>query len=85
MREGINKKYLYLPTNPEYHILDIVVDSAAAMQSAGKAPYLLQFIVEKWDGPDSVVKLIEKNESLQIEPVLIDSILNNSIENSIKK
>ena len=55
------------------------------MQSAGKAPYLLQFIVEKWDGPDSVVKLIEKNESLQIEPVLIDSILNNSIENSIKK
>lgn len=85
MREGINKKYLYLPTNPDYHILDIVVDSAAAMQSAGKAPYLLQFIVEKWDGPDSVVKLIEKNESLQIEPVLIDSILNNSIENSIKK
>ena len=85
MREGINKKYLYLPTNPEYHILDIVVDSAAAMQSAGKAPYLLQFIVEKWDGPDSVVKLIEKNESLQIEPVLIDYILNNSIENSIKK
>lgn len=85
MREGINKKYLYLPTNPEYHILDIVVDSAAAMQSAGKAPYLLQFIVEKWDGPDSVVKLIEKKESQQVEPVLIDFKLNQFIENTIKK
>ena len=55
------------------------------MQSAGKAPYLLQFIVVKWDGPDSVVKLIEKKESQQVEPVLIDFKLNQFIENTIKK
>lgn len=69
MREGIDKKYIYLPTNPEYHIVDIIIDSAAAMQSAGKAPYLLQFKVEKWDGPDSVVKIIEDMNSVKVERV----------------
>lgn len=69
MREGIEKKYIYLPTNPEYHIVDIIVNSAAAMQSAGKAPYLLQFKVEKWDGPDSVVKIIEDMNSVKVERV----------------
>ena len=44
----MKSEYLYLPTNPEYHITDILVDSAAAMQSAGKAPYLLMFEVERW-------------------------------------
>ena len=38
---------------------DIIVDSAAAMQSAAKAPYLLMFEVERWDGPDSAVERIE--------------------------
>lgn len=69
MREGIEKKYIYLPTNPEYHIVDIIVNSAAAMQSAGKAPYLLQFKVEKWDGPDSVVKIIEDMNTVKVERV----------------
>ena len=55
----MKNEYLYLPTNPEYHITDIMVDSAAAMQSAGKAPYLLMFEVEQWDGPDSAVIRIE--------------------------
>ena len=64
MKEDIDKKYLYLPTNPEYHILDIIVDSAAAMQSAGKAPYRLVFKVEKWDGPDSALKMMEKKTSV---------------------
>lgn len=69
MTQDIDKKYLYLPTNPEYHILDIVVDSAAAMQSAGKAPYRLLFKVEKWDGPDSAIKLMEKKSVPKPEQV----------------
>ena len=35
------------------------MDSAAAMQSAAKAPYLLMFEVEQWNGPDSAVERIE--------------------------
>ena len=35
------------------------MDSAAAMQSAAKAPYLLMFEVEQWDGPDSAIERIE--------------------------
>ena len=30
------------------------------MQSAAKAPYLLMFEVERWDGPDSAVERIDK-------------------------
>ena len=33
----------------------MIVDSAAAMQSAGKAPYRLMFEVEPWDGPAAIL------------------------------
>ena len=58
---------MYLPTNPEYHITDVIIDSAAAMQSAGKAPYRLMFEVEPWDGPDSAIRRIEHNLDEQDE------------------
>ena len=61
LKANIKKQFLYLPTNPEFHITDIIVDSAAAMQSAAKAPYLLMFEVEQWDGPDSAIERIERS------------------------
>ena len=65
MKEGNGQKFLYLPTNPEYHITDMLIDTTAAMQSAGKAPYLLMFSVERWDGPDSAVKLLEMKKDVK--------------------
>lgn len=65
MREGIGEKFLYLPTNPEYHIKDMLIDSTAAMQSAGKAPYLLMFVVERWNGPDSALKALEMKSDVR--------------------
>ena len=43
----------------------MLIDTTAAMQSAGKAPYLLMFSVERWDGPDSAVKLLEMKKDVK--------------------
>lgn len=60
LQRTVKMQYCYLPTNPEFHIKEVVVDSAAAMQSAGKAPYRLMFRVERWDGPDSALREMER-------------------------
>ena len=49
----------------------MIVDSAAAMQSAGKAPYRLMFEVEPWDGPDSAILRIENHLSEQDEQPVV--------------
>lgn len=60
LQRTVKTQYCYLPTNPEFRIKEVVVDSAAAMQSAGKAPYRLMFRVERWDGPDSALRALER-------------------------
>ena len=77
LREAVQNQSCYLPTNPEYHIKDILVDSAAAMQSAGKAPYRLMFVVERWDGPDSALRLLEQKTG--VKRVAMGDGLNSSI------
>ena len=79
MKEGIDQKFLYLPTNPEYHITDMLIDTTAAMQSAGKAPYLLMFEVERWDGPDSAIATIEHSLRETKNPVVQRRVSTRSV------
>lgn len=60
LQRTVKTQFCYLPTNPEFRIREVLVDSAAAMQSAGKAPYRLMFRVERWDGPDSALRELER-------------------------
>ncbi len=40
---------LYMPTNPTWEVVDILPDSVIALQSAAKVPFLVDFVVRKYD------------------------------------
>jgi hypothetical protein len=44
--------YIYLPTNPDTKILEIIPDSAFSLQSAKKVPFIVSFIGQVYKGPD---------------------------------
>lgn len=61
----LNKKlpgHIYLPTNPDAKIIDILPNSAFSLQSAKKVPFIVSFIGQHYDGPDS--DYIVKNMSI---------------------
>ena len=49
------------------------------MQSAGKAPYLLMFEVERWDGPDSAIATIEHSLRETKNPVVQRRVSTRSV------
>ena len=40
---------MYLPTNPDTKILDLIVPSAISLQSAKKVPFLVSFTAIRYD------------------------------------
>ena len=55
-------EYLYVPSNPQYMISKIKLDSGRAMQSAAKCPILVSFYCKRFEGPDKYYpKLLNKN------------------------
>ncbi len=59
VRSELNKiprkmpEYIYLPTNPDRRILEIIPASAVSLQSAKKVPFIVNFVSKKYEGPDS--------------------------------
>ena len=53
---------MYLPTNPDFKITSIVVESGSPMQSAAKVPILVAFNCEAFEGPD---EFFSKNQNLE--------------------
>jgi hypothetical protein len=60
----LNKKmapHIYLPTNPDTKILEILPDSAVTLQSAKKVPFIVSFVGVTYDGPDSDFLVTQMN------------------------
>jgi len=56
-------EYLYVPSNPQYMIAKIKLDSGRAMQSAAKCPILVSFYCKRFEGPDKYYpKLLNKDK-----------------------
>ena len=75
----IVSEYLYVPSNPQYIISKIKLDSGRAMQSAAKCPILVSFYCKRFEGPDKYYpKLLNKNV---VEPNVKDSEEDLPIDN----
>ena len=40
---------LYMPTNPTWEVIDVLPDTAFALQSKAKVPFVVDFLVRKYD------------------------------------
>ena len=49
---GKIQPYIYLPTNPNFKILDILPQTAVTLQSAKKVPFIMSFDGMEYPGPD---------------------------------
>lgn len=68
----LNKRlpsHIYLPTNPDTKIIDILPNSAFSLQSAKKVPFIVSFIGQKYEGPDNdyIVKYMNIVEYVSTE------------------
>lgn len=53
---------LYLPTNPHYRVISIMLGSGAPMQSAAKCPIRVTFECELFDGPDKWMEQMKEEQ-----------------------
>jgi len=61
---GLPKKipsHIYLPTNPNCKILEILPETASSLQSAKKVPFIVSFIGKDYEGPDSDYLVTQMN------------------------
>ena len=65
-------KCLYVPSNPQYMISKIKLDSGRAMQSAAKCPILVSFYCKRFEGPDKYYQKLMNTSKTEIE--VVDSV-----------
>lgn len=79
--------HIYLPTNPNLKITEILPNTASSLQSAKKVPFIVSFIGREYEGPDSeyLIKHMNyceyiKNEIYDFKMDLINQ--SNAIQNA---
>ena len=83
--DGKIQPYIYLPTNPNYRILNLLPDTAVTLQSAKKVPFIMSFDAVEYPGPDKEVLITATSISSFIENeirVLMDTNGNNDMNTS---
>ena len=83
--DGKIQPYIYLPTNPNYRILNLLPDTAVTLQSAKKVPFIMSFDAVEYPGPDKEVLITATSISTFIEneiQVLMDMNSNNNVNTS---
>jgi hypothetical protein len=53
--------YIYLPTNPNFRLTEILPNTASSLQSAKKVPFVVSFLGRKYEGPDSDYLITKMN------------------------
>ena len=87
----LSKKFanhIYLPTNPNTKILEIIADSAFSLQSAKKVPFMVSFIGQIYDGPDSdyLAKEMNINEFIRWEIMnYFENLKSNQMNNAVSQ
>lgn len=88
--------HIYLPTNPNCKILEILPETASSLQSAKKVPFIVSFVGKDYEGPDSDYLVTKMDYSeyirseiyefklafLQKENRLSNSSINNLLNNN---
>jgi hypothetical protein len=80
--------YIYLPTNPDTKILELMPDSASSLQSAKKVPFIVSFVGQIYQGPDFdyIVTQMNISEFVQWEIMNFDANIRNSLnQNNISQ
>ena len=66
--------YIYLPTNPEYNLSNILPKSAVTLQSAKKVPFIVSFEAVEYPGPDKEFSI----NNMTVAQFFEREILNNN-------
>jgi hypothetical protein len=64
--------YIYLPTNPNFRLTEILPNTASSLQSAKKVPFVVSFLGRKYEGPDSDYLVTQMNFSEFLNNEIID-------------
>jgi len=68
--------HIYLPTNPNCKIIEILPNTACSLQSAKKVPFIVSFIGKNYEGPDSDYLVTQMNYSEYIKNEIVDLKIN---------
>ena len=77
--DGKIQPYIYLPTNPNYKILNLLPQTAVTLQSAKKVPFIMSFDAMEYPGPDKELLITATSISTFIENELYTSINNKDV------
>ena len=77
--------HIYLPTNPNFKITEILPNSASSLQSAKKVPFIVSFIGRTYEGPDSDYLVTNMNISEYAKTEIFDLkfLVNNLQTNNL--
>jgi len=84
------QSHIYLPTNPNLKIVEILPYTASSLQSAKKVPFIVSFTGKNYEGPDSDYLVTQMNFSEFIKTEIYEYLLSfgnignmNIINNSL--